>query len=1112
LNCPLLPNNTSYNFSYDNYGNITSILLPTGGSISYKWATNSSKELSYRYVTQRIVTDGVSQATWNLAVENGTTGTVVTLTDPTPQQNQTVYISNNGSTTDAKIYSGSSSGNPIMHYQVSYTGGGNQNVNSTNTTDSSETDSDGTLPSTIVITNDAGQVSETDYDYDSYTYSFTDCNGQAPTIDCIYDGTTTRLLTASRGDVKAIRQYDWGSGAHGALLKQTIKTYLHEQNSSYASANIVDRVATDSVYDGSQVCYGGQTCGAKLLAQTTYSYDQDGAGLRGRVTQVTRMVNSSGATATTHYSYDSYGNVVSMKDNNLNSTTWGYKDSWASGMATCAPAQNQSTYPTSVTNALQQTTLYTYTSCTGQPVTKQDPNDTAAMRNGLKVAFDLRKRTTDVYSADGGHTHYLYTDSTPSVESQVYMTGSAYVDNFTTEDGLGRTKQTDLVSDPSGVDYVNTTYDLAGRVYSISHPYRQGSAAPNVSTTTYDALGRKLLMTDADGISTAAWSYSGNSTTATDEAGHASRQVVDALGRLTDVYEDPLNLNLHTSYLYDPLGNLNTVTQSGVLGETPRVRRFSYDALSRLITSSNSETGTSSYQYTTSTGVPCAGDVLAPCIKTDARGIVTTYAYDALNRLTAKYDSVGNLHAGFDYDGFGDDGKTAIPGATNAIGRLSHISNDVNAAQNYGYDAMGRLTYQAECLPSDCTYDLLESATYDLAGNLTSVMYPDKTSITQTYDGAGRLISAYPTSTPSAPYISGITYLPTGSPASQTYGNGVVETLTQNSRMQPCESKATLPSSAGGALVMDRQYFYSPAVSALCGPQASNNGNLWSVLDGVGVSAGSSSPYSQSFSYDNLNRLTSWTTPSMAGKAQQQTYNYDSFGNINQTNDNPPAGGTSDPLTYPAAYSSSSWPYGSNNQLLASAFKCLPISAGITPQGTPGQVNPYDASGNVGCSGVNGSNAQAFVWDAESRISQVWGEKNNNTYTQQAQYTYGADGNRVRSDQFLASGNTFREYAYFGGQMLAEHDQTGAWTDYIYANGKKIATTRTFDRRIQFTGNAVQAGGQIFINMSVPVIAVASGDQLCWDQYNGTSVGGLVVGFSNGAWTGWGPRESLHKF
>jgi hypothetical protein len=54
-----------------------------------------------------------------------------------------------------------------------------------------------------------------------------------------------------------------------------------------------------------------------------------------------------------------------------------------------------------------------------------------------------------------------------------------------------------------------------------------------------------------------------------------------------------------------------------------------------------------------------------------------------------------------------------------------------------------------------------------------------------------------------------------------------------------------------------------------------------------------------------------------------------------------------------------------------------------------------------------------------------------------SKYTYDPTGDRVRKD----TGTNFTEYYHFGGSVLAEQDQAGHWTDYIYAGGKRIAKT-----------------------------------------------------------------------
>jgi hypothetical protein len=49
----------------------------------------------------------------------------------------------------------------------------------------------------------------------------------------------------------------------------------------------------------------------------------------------------------------------------------------------------------------------------------------------------------------------------------------------------------------------------------------------------------------------------------TDAAGAQRELVKDALGRLTDVYEDPAGSNFHTQYVADALNNVRQVMQGG---------------------------------------------------------------------------------------------------------------------------------------------------------------------------------------------------------------------------------------------------------------------------------------------------------------------------------------------------------------------------------------------------------------------------------------------------------------------------------------------------------------------------------------------------------------------
>jgi len=90
--------------------------------------------------------------------------------------------------------------------------------------------------------------------------------------------------------------------------------------------------------------------------------------------------------------------------------------------------------------------------------------------------------------------------------------------------------------------------------------------------------------------------------------------------------EDPSGLKYHTTYDYDPFGNLTKVTQ----GTQPNIqtRTFEYSSLSRLISATNPESGTITYTYYDS------GDLES---RIDQRLIGSGMTYDPLHRILTKH-------------------------------------------------------------------------------------------------------------------------------------------------------------------------------------------------------------------------------------------------------------------------------------------------------------------------------------------------------------------------------------------------------------------------------------------------------------------------------------------
>lgn len=82
----VLPDGAKWRFSYDSYGDITAIYLPTGGTISYAWTSTTDTcggGFWVRTVTSRTVYDGTTSHTWNYGFPvGGNNSNSYTMTDP----------------------------------------------------------------------------------------------------------------------------------------------------------------------------------------------------------------------------------------------------------------------------------------------------------------------------------------------------------------------------------------------------------------------------------------------------------------------------------------------------------------------------------------------------------------------------------------------------------------------------------------------------------------------------------------------------------------------------------------------------------------------------------------------------------------------------------------------------------------------------------------------------------------------------------------------------------------------------------------------------------------------------------------------------------------------
>ncbi|CAG0954738.1 partial tRNA3(Ser)-specific nuclease WapA, partial [Anaerolineae bacterium] len=247
--------------------------------------------------------------------------------------------------------------------------------------------------------------------------------------------------------------------------------------------------------------------------------------------------------------------------------------------------------------------------------------------------------------------------------------------------------------------WVVNTYDPAGNLTRVTDALGHGTVY------TYNLRGQLISQTDAM-LGTTRYEYDriGNRVAITDAKGVVTRYEFDIAGHMlvmTQSYTttaglDPDTYNLVTRYRYDKAGNVISMT-SPLTATTV----YTYDALSRVIAQSDGLGRTWNYQY----------DALGNrAVITDANRLVTRFEFDKANRLTAVFYPTDTVRYG--YDGVGN--RTVM---TDAIG-----------VTTFRYDALNRLTGHTDPLRQIITN------TYDAYGNVIGLRYPDGKVVTYTYN------------------------------------------------------------------------------------------------------------------------------------------------------------------------------------------------------------------------------------------------------------------------------------------------------------------------------------------------------------------------------------------
>jgi RHS repeat-associated protein len=1011
----VLPNGTAWTFQWDSsssgslaYGDLIGIVFPTGGSIAYKWPLHCPTcGTSARVLTRTVgANDSIGPQTTMYAIGNTIVNSPFATTVTDPLKNDTVHTFTplggcSPYETTTQYYQGAASTGVLL--KTTQTDYDYTVVNSCAPSAPIDALVINVLPKRVTTTWPNGQVSKIEKDY-LFDVTFPS-GGTIPT---------------SYGNVVAQREYDYGNGSPGPLLRATNYSFLRQSNTNYQTANLLDYVCLVTVY-GSGVVPQQTSCSppavqANQVAQTIYGYDESNGspqGIFGNQTSVTRWLNG-GTSPKSQTVFNAQGMPIKKIEPMGNTTQITYDGTGA------FPSQIQ--YP--ATSGIAHNEGFTYDANTGLLNSHTDQNSQLT-----SYGYDSMLRQTSItYPPTGGQTTFCYTDeggptcakaappfqvvSTKQINAN---TNLVTVDVF---DGLGRPIQTQLTSDadPNGATYVDTSYDALGRVFTKANPHRS-AGAPTHGTTKYfyDALGRTCLVVPPDGTQPTGnpcatqpsndvfTTYSGNTTTVTDQVGITRSSTTDGLGRLVKIVEAS---TYETDYAYDALDNLTCAAQKGSntglftnCASTPatwRPRSFAYDSLSRLTGSTNPESNT----------VNLTGATLATIYKYDANAnlvskiapaqnqtgtstVTLSYCYDALNRLLSKAYTPQSCPmtspvATYSYD--------QGPSGTNPIGHRSGMT-DVAGSASWMYDAMGRPYIQNRTTNG---ITMTTAYTYNLDSSTATLTYPSGRTITYAVGGAGRPLSAIDQDN-GVNYALGASYAPQGPLSSLLLGQtgsfgGINLNQSYNSRLQPASIRAF--STSGVAL--DLAYCFYPMSNGVCPTTGANNGNVRQITNNR------DNTRTQTFVYDALNRLSSAQTQTVGvtipnANCWGLTFGYDSWGNLLSSSATGPTG-CGEPMP---------WSVSAANSNQINGY-CYDTAGNLLLQATCPPSNPV----------------YAYTFDAENHLTNTGG------FT----YIYDGDGNRVEKL------NTKLYWYGLDGTVLAESDASGNITDeYVFFDGNRVA-------------------------------------------------------------------------
>jgi RHS repeat-associated protein len=827
----------------------------------------------------------------------------------------------------------------------------------------------------VTITDPAGRTVTLTYDSYGLIGSIADSTG---TIATYTHGFWGRLTQVAYADGSQYNFSDTFSGNNIYLssvtdaLGNVLRSHTYDSQGRVATTEIAGN-GTEK-YTFNYVSATRTDVTDALNRMTKYFYD----GSKGRnvVTQIEGACSCGGSGSEIQtWTYDDQLNVTSETDA-LNHTTSYTYDTDGNRLTS--------------TNALG-TTTFTYNSF-GQVLTVTDPmsgvwtNTYDSQGNLLTVKNPLNHATTMTYGTRG--QLLTVTDPLNHTTTFTYDTSgnlTRRTDALNNETDIAYNARGQMTSETNALDEITSyEYDLAGRLKKIIYP------DTNFVLFTYDLAGRRTKVKDPRGYETT-FAYDGayRVTSETNAANNVTSYGYDLMSNRTSMTDA---LNRTTNYFYDDFNRLTKIKYPEASSGAGRLEEnFSYDLAGNLITKTDRAGRVTTFCYD---NVNRLTSTIDPALKT------TAYEYNARSQMTAVVDAINQRYE-FVYDAVGQrtqekKGTATMSFVYDAAGNRTQRTDFNSAVTNYNFDALNRLTTISYPDTTSVTYgydDLSRMTTATNATGTVTLAYDNRGRVSSVTDVFGQVVSyGYDASSnrtqlslnaaTSATYqydnINRLTQLADGASLNTTFAYDVTNKLTSRtlpngvittSQYDGLNRLTRLTHAKSGTTLADFQYQLDAA------------SNITQMTDAIGV---------HGYTYDTRDRLTAVTHP----VAANESYTLDDVGNRT------------------ASHHGSSYTYQTFNRLTA---------ANSNTYG-------YDANGNL-TSKTDSSGSWTYTWDYENRLTQA--SKSGGVTVN---YSYDALGRRAQRTSSI-SGTT--RFVYDGDDVVRDLDGSGA-TVAEYLNGPGV--------------------------------------------------------------------------